>query len=532
MKKNIYKWHRTLSLIIALPVMLWAISGFMHPIMTTIRPQVTTQSLEYLPLDSSKIKMSLKNVLLKNQIKSIVNFRLVHIDTNWFYQVQVNKIKQPVYFSTENGNILSKGDWLYAQHLAKQFMEGGQQKGKLGNNSTLLPSQPQVLHDCCDAATSTVLNAKGSKVINASVVADFNNEYKGINRLLPVYKVAFDRPDGIRIYVETTQDRFAFAMDNKRALLDKIFRLVHTWGWLDYMGKGKFIIEFVLAFTAFGTTLLGVYIFFSSKSKRVKDNRMSKARRNHRFTAIVVALFTLMFTFSGGFHALSKLTETASASSEPISNTDFPAATVNVDLSRIRSAVRKPVFNISLAVINAKTYFRVITEAGGSKNKDLMKDMSVSPTEPVYVNTIDFSILGDGDRLYAKSLASQFNAYPENEIHSASLITKFNDEYNFTDKRLPVWKVSYTRNSNERFYVETATRTLAKRTNDTQMVEGFSFALLHKHHFMDWGGKGLRDFSTMFWAVSQIVMVAVGLILYVKSRRRRAKNVLLPEVNS
>jgi len=36
MRKNIYKWHRTLSLIIALPVVRWAASGFMHPIMTNI----------------------------------------------------------------------------------------------------------------------------------------------------------------------------------------------------------------------------------------------------------------------------------------------------------------------------------------------------------------------------------------------------------------------------------------------------------------------------------------------------------------
>jgi hypothetical protein len=40
MKKKIYQWHRTTSLIIAIPVILWAASGFMHPIMTTIRPKV------------------------------------------------------------------------------------------------------------------------------------------------------------------------------------------------------------------------------------------------------------------------------------------------------------------------------------------------------------------------------------------------------------------------------------------------------------------------------------------------------------
>jgi hypothetical protein len=41
---------------------------------------------------------------------------------------------------------------------------------------------------------------------------------------------------------------------------------------------------------------------------------------------------------------------------------------------------------------------------------------------------------------------------------------------------------------------------------------------LHKHHFMDFTGKVGRDISTMFWAMGQIAMVVVGLVLW---RRRR-----------
>jgi hypothetical protein len=55
---------------------------------------------------------------------------------------------------------------------------------------------------------------------------------------------------------------------------------------------------------------------------------------------------------------------------------------------------------------------------------------------------------------------------------------------------------------------------------DKDMAEGYSFSLLHKHHFMDWGGKSVRDFSTMFWAAMQVAMVLVGLILYIKWRKR------------
>jgi hypothetical protein len=35
---------------------------------------------------------------------------------------------------------------------------------------------------------------------------------------------------------------------------------------------------------------------------------------------------------------------------------------------------------------------------------------------------------------------------------------------------------------------------------------------------MDWGGKTVRDISTMFWVFMQIVLVSIGLILWFKRR--------------
>lgn len=96
-------------------------------------------------------------------------------------------------------------------------------------------------HDCCNAATACVLtNITGSKVANVSRLTAFDNEYKFVNRILPVYRVAFNRPDGIRLYVETTQDRFTFAIDNKRAVFDTIFQWLHTWSWLNALGERSF----------------------------------------------------------------------------------------------------------------------------------------------------------------------------------------------------------------------------------------------------------------------------------------------------
>jgi hypothetical protein len=523
MKKKIYQWHRTISLIIAIPVILWAASGFMHPIMTNIRPKVATQWLVPQPIDSAKIKVSLQAALQLNKIDSFTNFRLVHIDNNWFYQVQRGKGKEPVYLATLTGKLLTGGDWLYAQYLAKQFLEG--QTKDSGINATM-HAEPTVtlssFHDCCDAATDAVLNpVKGSKVKDASALNEYNTEYKSINRLLPVYKVAFDRPDGIRIYVETAQDRFAFAMDNKRKVFDRLFVLIHTWGWLEFLGKGKLVVEFILVFLAFLTTVMGIYIFFTSKSKKVPGNPIIKSRRNHRYTSIIISLFTLMFTFSGAYHALDKFKE--DTRDQFYTEHAFYTASTDFNFPQIQSIAKTPVLNISLVNINGKNYWRVIKKQGPANfRKDLMKDAMAPMPATVYISTSSNSVLPDGELVYAKFLASQFSSRQPGEIVSAEPVTKFTSDYNFTDKRLPVWKISYNTDHHERLFVETSTGKLSKRVNDIGLLEDYSFAFLHKHEFMGWAGKSWKDFSTMFWAMAQIAMVAIGLIFYFKLRKAKA----------
>jgi hypothetical protein len=38
---------------------------------------------------------------------------------------------------------------------------------------------------------------------------------------------------------------------------------------------------------------------------------------------------------------------------------------------------------------------------------------------------------------------------------------------------------------------------------------------------MDFAGKQWRDFSTMFWAMAQIMLVVVGFMLFFKSRKKK-----------
>jgi hypothetical protein len=521
----------------------------MHPLMTNIRPAIATQGWPAVAVDSSRLRVSLAVALRMHHLDSFANVRLVHIDTNWFYQVQpvrrgvaapVSPAVQPtvpVYLSCTNGNVLPAGDWLYAQYLARHFLEGSDVGGqRMEMHAASVSAAPasvvpvglvlavhampaETVPDCCGAATECVLNpARGAKVANVSLLNGYDNEYKSINRLLPVYRVSFDRPDGIRIYVETTQDRFSFAMDNRRAVFDEIFRLFHTWGWLDGLGKGRMVVELSFALLAFCTVSLGVFLFFSTRAAKAKNNPLVRTRRYHRYTAIVASLFTLFWSFSGGYHAFTKLVSKEDGSGPVPAN--FAAAGAGFDYSRLQAAAVRPITNLSLARIDGQAYWRVSLQSARTEGrKDLMKDGKASLAPVVYVRAVDYAVLPEGDRSYAGALASMFSGQAATGIVSVTPVTAFNDEYNFTDKRLPVWRVSYPGAGHPRYYVETSSGQLAAFMNDALYAEGYSFSVFHKHHFMDWAGKTVRDGSTMFWAVIQVLMVTIGLILYFRFRK-------------
>lgn len=519
-RKKIYKWHRIASLIIAVPLLLWAVSGFLHPIMTNFRPEVATQSIPIETLDTSKIQLPLQEVLRQNKVDSLYSVRLIHIDTNWFYQIKTSAHSQLTYISAKNGNVLTRGDWLYAQYLARLFLEGPLQQETQRGEPVRKPGSSSMV-DCCGEAASTVLNYKsGAPIAGASVVNAFNDEYKSIYCLLPVYKVSFKRADGIRLYVETGQDRFAVAVDKNRAAFTTFFNLVHTWGWLNFLGKGRIVVEMFFTSLAFLTALMGIYIFFTTKSKKKQGNVLVKARRNHRYTAIIATIFTLMFSFSGCYHAFSGLKE--EMKEVRMVQQGFATSAVHFDLNRLQAVVKRPITNIGLAQVTGQMYWQVYLQADHAhyKAKDLMQDMGADANVVVYVRASDYTVLPNGDEQYAKHLATQFSKRSQADINAVTLITKFTEEYNFTDKRLPVWKISYPANHQERFYVETATGVLAKATNDLKLYEGYSFALLHKHHYMDFVGKTARDISTMVGAGLQLIMVVIGLVLYFRWRKR------------
>ncbi|ANI88564.1 hypothetical protein A9P82_04195 [Arachidicoccus ginsenosidimutans] len=480
LRKNIYNRHRKLSIIIAFPVLLWAISGFIHPIMTNIRPRIATQQSPQIIIDSNSLKLPLDVVLKENSIDSFFNCRIIELGNQFYYQVKKSADEIPNYFSATDGKELENGDELYAEYLANHFVS----KEKLN-------------------------------VQAINFVTGFTSDYNRINKLLPVYRVRFKRDDGITVYVDTQQSRFSYATNSMRSFLTRVFTLLHTWSWLGNLTLLKVIIMTLLMLLTFVNSIIGIYIFFTTKSRNPNGNETLKRRRNHRFTAIFASLFTLLFSFSGGVHILSQLQKDDAG--KLILSQNILQSESNVDFAKVQQLIHQAVHDFSFVKMNGQLYLRaVVLNKDKNNGKDLMKQMRVDEPKIFFVNLSDYTLLQNGEELYADYLA---NTYLKNNMKPSETIaiTSFDDDYDFADKVLPVWRVKC---GNQTVFVETSTAKLRKKINPVGKFDDYSFAFFHKHEFMMFAGKTAKDISTMFWVAAQIVMIVFGLILYFKRKKK------------
>jgi hypothetical protein len=68
------------------------------------------------------------------------------------------------------------------------------------------------------------------------------------------------------------------------------------------------------------------------------------------------------------------------------------------------------------------------------------------------------------------------------------------------------------------YFIETATSRLAAVIENSDKVEGYSFAIFHNFLFMDWAGKNIHDFTMVLAVLTVLVVSVLGLILFLKKK--------------
>lgn len=496
-KQNIYKWHKIIGLITVIPVIFWTLSGLMHPFLAHwFKPAIAHEFILPKPLDKNELKLSIKEVLEKNGIEKFKGIRMVNFDGQNYYQVKSIK-DQWLYFNTQSGEELANGDQKYAIWLSRYFL-----------------------------ADSI------SRIKSISLQSEFSQEYKYINRLLPVWKVSFDRADAMDVFVETPFSRLGTFNPTSRKVFLWVFDNFHNWTFLGLITNNtiRIMVMIVLLGIISISAISGIVIYgfmWKKFKKPTPENPKSVLRKYHRQIGISVAFVSLTFAFSGGFHATRKLEPNILPQMvyQPILETK----NLSLDFRELALDWER-VSNISVI----KSYKDIFYQVFYLKTED-----GKSPAI-LYFNVLDGKEWENGNTKYATFLANRFqgiclnptkygsaccvgddeetpSALSETKLLKSEMVYAFEKrEYGFAFKRLPVVRLSYDTPEKTNYYIETATSRLAAKIENSDRIEGYSFAIFHKFLFMEWAGKNVRDIAMMVSALGVLVVSLFGLALFLR----------------
>jgi hypothetical protein len=429
MLQKLYRWHRRLGLIVMLPILGWCLSGLVHTVAAIffeIKPVHQRLTPQALVLDSTRLNLT--PILEQWGIDTFQQMRWVTYNGQPYYQI-LRRGKAALYVQQRTGMLLENGDRRYAETLARHF---------IGDSS--------------------------SSIAGIERIERFTNEYKFINRLLPVYKVSFNRADGMDVYVSTESSRLGTQNNHFRKMWGAVFDTLHHWTFLEAWPRIRTVLLLLFTGLSFLTALFGllVYVFLWKQFKK------QQPQARHRYLGLVAYLSTLAFTFSGGYRAFAKTQQ------EPPARLPVPTYTP-AEVARLPELKTtfdlRPVSSISLAELEGQTYFRV--------------SWLLPNAEPSYFNTQTIARISQGEERYALAQAKEYTKLPDSLVLSSIPVVKFGGEYGVIHKRLPVRKVIYQTPEKHHVYIETNTGDLAAVIQNNNRPETLMFLMLHNYHFLD-----------------------------------------------
>jgi hypothetical protein len=259
----------------------------------------------------------------------------------------------------------------------------------------------------------------------------------------------------------------------------------------------------------FISSLAGFYIYTLSPGKQ---KSVSAARKRHRMLGNIFVFTTLLFAFSGAWHAFHKIGE---ESKDIRDKAEFLATELELPIKSISGKLGKNTIlnDVSVVRMNGIIYWQALITKGKENSR-------------IYLHSKTGEILANGDIEYGCYLACSFSGKPDHEISHSSCLTSFNDRYSMMNKRLPVIEVGYT--NGENYYVETASGQLSAVKDGFDQAERFSFSNLHMQHFWEsWlgreSGKPVRNAVLISSTLGLLLLAITGLVLYFTKRRKKAR---------
>lgn len=483
--KKILALHRTLGAALAVLVLMWTLTGILHPIMSATQPQPNKRMPPPQLLNLSQ-QLALPDILSQQRIEKVAQVQAIQLSPEiTAYRVLVPNSNEGLYFNSSTGALIEDGEQQDAERLATWYT------GKTAN-----------------------------AIKHSDLVTAFDDDYPYVNRLLPVWRVEFK--DGLRAYVDPSQSRLATLSNDQKMWMARIFRLGHSWLWGQHAWFGQSILMKAVLVGLMTLTLAGLFLFFKIHNRQNHRLQAHPARRFHRSLGVGLSAFILMWVFSGFYH----IWHTKHEINKPAAYFLSQSLTQQV----WQHTVAQPMQRLALVPI-ART--AVDAQAGWLIQPIMAHDMQGSmtamkehqhhgghkpQTAPVLklVNATTGEVLSPLQQ--ARQLAAFYTDISVNRLASASWVTQFGGEYGFVNKRLPVIKVETSQADGLRVYIEPISGVLAAQVTDADANEGWSFAYLHKWSWFT-GEKWLKDTLMATTAGLIALLVCLGLRLWWLKRK-------------
>lgn len=485
------RWHRWLSYLGLASLLIWGGSGLLHPVMTNFGPQAEQLFPPRIEADLTGA-MRPASLIEATGIRQALAIRLAQTPRGSLLQVTDTESAPRRYFRLHTGAEVVGEDERYAVDLARHYL-GSQ--------------------------------VAGADVAQLDFIEDFSKDYPWVNRLLPVYRVRFDTADELTAWIYTETGALAAVSNSFKTRVQRAFSLLHTWEWVPQSANALRIAGITLLVSALA--LLGVsgLVLLATLRRRWAPGGI---RGSHRIAAWALGGPVLMLSISGLYHLLYSAAAQPAAQlrfSGPMNLTaadlgattdwptqgELPAGTV---LSLVKNAGGRLLFRISLPPSRGAHH------AAPEDLRDARFDGVPATGPAMYLDARSGAPWLPGDREFALQLAEQFSGQPPSNFHDVSLVTGFGPNYDFRNKRLPVWRIDLAEPAGESLFVDT-TGVLADRITGGEALERLSFSLLHKWNFLAPLGRTTQSIVISLAVIASIVILGgLGLLLQIRRWRR------------
>lgn len=524
-----YSKHQWLGLIGGISLLVWGLSGLTHIAMVLFGPQ----QAQFMPPAASVALEGARPIaatLADQDITEAVAVKTVPASGGGvLWQVTPAAGGARRYFRPADGSEVTDGDRAQAEFLARHYL------------------------------------ATDRAITSARLQTEFDADYPWVNRLLPVWKLEIASDDGLTAYVHTETSSLAAVDNTTKTRLQSVFRVLHTWEWvppgMDWL---RVVVIALMVGSLLALGLTGIAMLVTVRRKK----RLPGSRGWHRIAGYVMALPLIMFSASGIYHLIqSALVPPVSqlTMSRPVNvasgkwpiEADWALIARGRDIASvalIEGAQGQPLYRIGLAPPKGAMGggehdhgpARQQPEQGmaGHDHAAMMAAQSaakvpttdaeirearfagIKPDGPaIYLDAATGSVVNSGDKDLARTIARRFTGAPDSAVTGVELVTRFSHEYDFRNKRLPVWRVDYAEPVKASLFVDTGTGALVDRVADHEKPERLVFSFIHKWNFLFPVGRLAQNVLVGAFAIALIGFMAVlGLRMDLVRRLRATRH--------